>query len=95
MFFNSQDKRSEPNVRVFVRVKPSPRLKPSLVRVGNDSVLLSSKPGDTKQYTFDWVADETSTQVGTISVGLTIQEEVFSRIGIPVVQNCLEGYNGV
>lgn len=49
--------------------------------VVRDTVVLNSKP-TSKTFTFDYVAGETSSQ-----------EEVFKRVGRPMVTAAMEGYN--
>jgi kinesin family member 15 len=50
--------------------------------VDNKTILLDAKP-ENKTFNYDYVVDENSSQ-----------EEVFYKIAKPIVNSCLEGYNG-
>eukprot|EP01117_Protostelium_nocturnum_P016192 TRINITY_DN6359_c0_g1_i2.p1 TRINITY_DN6359_c0_g1~~TRINITY_DN6359_c0_g1_i2.p1 ORF type:complete len:1305 (+),score=532.06 TRINITY_DN6359_c0_g1_i2:120-4034(+) len=77
------------NVKVCIRVRPMNQKETSL---GNrrcltadgrkKTILLDAKP-ETKLFTFDYVADEETTQ-----------EEIFAATGKPITDSCLSGYNG-
>lgn len=51
--------------------------------VENDSKIMLDRGLDQKMFTFDYVADDQSTQ-----------EQVFTRVAKPIADSCLEGYNG-
>lgn len=80
------------NITVVCRVRPinqresnisSSSLKTHCVNVqeGAKSIVINTKP-EPKSYTFDYVADEK-----------TSQEKMFQVVGLPVTNTCLEGYN--
>jgi kinesin family protein 5 len=74
--------------RVFVAVRvrpPNANENPTDAAVACDGsvVHLESRMGESKPYNFDAVFGEKSTQ-----------DQIFKRIGAPVVESALEGYNG-
>mmetsp|Transcript_571 Transcript_571/g.870 ORF Transcript_571/g.870 Transcript_571/m.870 type:complete len:1572 (+) Transcript_571:427-5142(+) len=77
------------NVRVVVRVRPlSERellegaARKCVTVQQNSSLVLDIKP-EPKRFTYDYVADETTTQ-----------QELFEVVGKPISNSCLTGYNG-
>eukprot|EP00029_Vermamoeba_vermiformis_P010617 TRINITY_DN5621_c0_g1_i1.p1 TRINITY_DN5621_c0_g1~~TRINITY_DN5621_c0_g1_i1.p1 ORF type:complete len:1483 (-),score=519.00 TRINITY_DN5621_c0_g1_i1:38-4486(-) len=73
------------NVKVFVRVRPSNKREEKstsciLVR-DQSSVILDARPP--KIFTYDYVADENSTQ-----------ESIFEQVGKPIADSCITGYHG-
>eukprot|EP00606_Chrysophyceae_sp_TOSAG23-5_P001177 GSChrysophyteH2.ASY1.ANO1.1006.1 assembled CDS len=79
----------EDNIKVVLRSRPLNRRETqanctSMVRVSEaeHSILLDCKP-EAKQFTFDHVVGEESTQ-----------ESVFRAVGVPLTESCLEGFNG-
>lgn len=95
------------NVRVFVRVKPPSSRdrevgRKELVAVQGNSLLIGPAAVQ-KQFTFDWIAPSTSQQVFcfccfefvTIQIFCLIhQDDIFEKIGIPMAEACMKGYNG-
>lgn len=90
---------SSANIRVYVRVRPpSAREKESATGGGGGSggvsnaclrvdsahntIEVLSKP-DSKHFSFDHVGDEGATQ-----------EDIFHKVGRPITDSCLQGYNG-
>jgi kinesin family member 15 len=77
---------SQENIRVSVRVRPCNRRE---IEAGAskcvtvDAQRRAISVANNKTFTFDYVADEISTQ-----------EEIYLNIGKPVADNCLNGYNG-
>jgi len=73
-------------IKVYCRVRPPSKQlvkTPTCVQVmSNNSLFLNSKP-NSKQFTFDCVAGENTTQ-----------EEVFQSVGKPIAESCIQGYNG-
>ena len=79
----------EDNIKVVLRSRPLNKREQaakctSMVRVSEaeHSILLDCKP-EAKQFTFDHVVGEESTQ-----------ESVFRAVGVPLTESCLEGFNG-
>lgn len=74
-------------VKVVVRIRPQPSggdQGVALNAVGNAGVQLSTSTLDGPHtFSFDHVAKQTATQ-----------SDIFSVAGIPIVENCLKGYNG-
>lgn len=52
------------------------------VHEASNAIIVNTKP-EAKQFSFDYVADEH-----------TSQEKMFQIVGIPITNNCLDGYNG-
>jgi hypothetical protein len=82
------------NIRVYVRVRPlNAREKDSsgasstaclVAHPSRRTIEFQTKPGDARPpFTYDHVADETATQ-----------EDVFQKVGKPITESCLAGYNG-
>ena len=77
------------SVRCVVRVRPPNQreldlgFRPLLtVAPDRQTLVVNSKPEE-KRFTFDFCADVDSTQ-----------EEMFARVGRPISETCLTGYNG-
>ena len=79
------------NIRVYVRVRPiNPRERESAgssapclsVHAGQRTVELHARP-ESRLFAFDHVADAEATQ-----------EDVFAKVGRPITDACLAGYNG-
>ena len=76
-------------VRCVVRVRPPNQREldhgfRSILSVASDrqTICLHSKP-DEKRFTFDYCGDADTTQ-----------DEMFARVGRPISETCLTGYNG-
>jgi len=52
------------------------------VHEASNAIVVNTKP-ESKKFSFDYVADEQ-----------TSQEKMFQIVGIPITNNCLDGYNG-
>ena len=77
----------EDSIKVAVRTRPlnkREKAKACVSIIANDQnqVMVQSKP-EAKSFTFDYVADEESSQ-----------ESIFQNIGAPLTESCLEGFNG-
>ena len=90
----SDKKNDSQNITVVCRVRPINHRESTIganistlktkcvsVQEGNKSIIINTKP-EAKNYTFDYVADEN-----------TSQEKMFQVVGLPVTNTCLEGYN--
>lgn len=72
-------------IKVFIRIRPPNDVVGSdkcMDVLSNTSLIIHSKPTP-KQFTFDHVADENTTQ-----------SMMFEKVGKPIVEGCLQGYNG-
>ncbi len=82
---------SQDHIKVVCRVRPPNAREASgagqtrkcvSIPPNSNCVMLNSKP-ENKAFTFDYAADE-----------FVSQESMFAEVGQPIVQSCLEGYNG-
>jgi hypothetical protein len=74
------------NIKVILRVRP--RLERegeqnSLMKVEGNSIIISQPKSEPKQFTYDFIATEDSTQ-----------EEIFLNCGREIADSTLQGYNG-
>jgi kinesin family protein 15 len=75
------------NIKVMVRVRPlsqkeideGSKLCVSFEQYTSNTVILDCVP-EQKNFAFDWVGDLSTTQ-----------EDIFTHVGLPLVQTCLEG----
>jgi hypothetical protein len=86
--YNGHSSQSNSNVQVVVRVRPpNEREKEQgytkIVSVDpSETCLFLKEKAQPRPFTFDYVADEATTQ-----------DSIFQRIGRPIAESCLQGYH--
>lgn len=76
-------KDGEESIKVCVRARPSgPGDKKAVVEINGQSIRVTGQGGQEKNFTFNYVGDQNSTQQG-----------IFENLGKPATDSFIEGYN--